>query len=54
MAFGVEPGADQYGIANAVARAAQGEEEWEKSLELERVGGKLITLPKEEFRGWDE
>jgi hypothetical protein len=54
MAFGAEPEADQYGIANAVTRAAQSEESWEKSLDLERVGGKLITLPKEEFRKWDE
>ncbi|MBM4305144.1 MAG: DUF945 domain-containing protein [Deltaproteobacteria bacterium] len=54
MAFGAEPEADQFGIANAVTRAAQREENWEKSLELERVGGKLITLSKEEFREWDE
>ena len=54
MAFGAEPEADQYGIANAVTRAAQREETWEKSLELERVGGKLITLSKEELKGWDE
>lgn len=54
MAFGAEPEADKYGIANAVTRAAHKEENWEKSLELERVGGELITLPKEEFKGWDE
>jgi hypothetical protein len=54
MAFGAEPEADQYGIANAVARAAKNEETWEKSLELEKIGGKLTTLPKDEFRGWDE
>ena len=54
MAYGAEPEADQYGIANAVTRAAQSEENWEKSIELERVGGKLITLPREEFRSWDE
>ena len=54
MAFGAEPEADQYGIANAVTRAAHNEANWEKTLELERIGGKLITLPKEEFKGWDE
>lgn len=54
MAFGAEPEHDKYGIANAVTRAAQSEENWEKSLELERVGGKLVTLPREEFKKWDE
>jgi hypothetical protein len=54
IAFGAEPEADQYGISNAVTRAAQGEESWEKGLDLERIGEKLITLPKEEFRRWDE
>ena len=53
IAFGAEPEFDQYGIANALARAAQVEESWEKSLELERIGGKLITLPGDEFRSWD-
>ncbi len=53
IAFGAEPEADQYGIANAVTRAAQGEKNWEKSLEMERIGGKLIALPKGEFKGWD-
>lgn len=54
MAFGGEPEHDKYGIANAVSRAARTEENWEKSLEMERIGGKLITLPTEEFRKWDE
>jgi hypothetical protein len=54
MAFGAEPEADKFGIANAVTRAAQYEESWEKALELERIGGKLITFPIEEFRSWDE
>lgn len=54
MAFGAEPEQDKYGIANAVTRAAQSEENWEKSLELERIGGKLVTLPSEEFKKWDE
>ncbi len=50
MGFGAEPEQDKYGIANAVTRAVQGEENWEKSLELERIGGKLVTLPSEEFK----
>jgi len=54
IAFGPEPESDKYGIANAITRAAQNEENWEKSLELEKIGGKLITLPIEEFRKWDE
>lgn len=54
MSFGAEPEFDKYGIANAITRAAQKEENWEKSLELEKLGGKLITLPIQEFRGFDE
>ncbi len=54
IAFGAEPEQDQYGIANAVARAAQGEENWEKSLELERIGGKLVTFARDEFKKLDE
>jgi len=54
MAFGAEPEADQYGIANAVTRAAQREESWERSLELERIGGRLISIGRNEFRNWDE
>jgi hypothetical protein len=53
IAFGAEPEYDKYGIANAVTRAAQGEESWEKGIELERVGGKLIVLPIEEFKNFD-
>ena len=54
MAFGAEPEYDQYGIANAVTLAAQKEETWEKSVELERLGGKLVALPLEEFKALDE
>src|SRR4030042_1473470 len=54
MAFGAEPEYDQYGIANAVTLAAQKEETWEKSVELEKLGGKLVALPMEEFRALDE
>jgi hypothetical protein len=54
IAFGAEPEHDKYGIANAISRAAQSEENWEKSIELERIGGKLITLPREDFKKWDE
>jgi len=50
----MEPEYDKYGIANAVTRAAQNEENWEKSLELERIGGRLIILSREEFKNWDE
>jgi hypothetical protein len=52
--FGAEPEADKYGIANAMTRAAQKEENWEKSLEMERIGGKLITLASGEFKRWND
>jgi hypothetical protein len=54
MAFGAEPEYDKYGIANAVTLAAQKEGTWEKSIELERIGGNLITLPIEDFKALDE
>ncbi|MEW6456621.1 MAG: hypothetical protein AB1410_07925 [Acidobacteriota bacterium] len=54
IAFGTEPEYDKYGIANALALAAQKEETWEKSVELERRGRKLVTLPLEEFKAMDE
>jgi len=54
VAFGAEPEHDKYGIANAVTRAAQGEENWEKSVELERIRGKVVTLATEELKKWDE
>ena len=54
IAFGAEPEYDQYGIANAVTLAAQKEESWEKSVELEKLGGKLVALPMEEFKAMDE
>jgi hypothetical protein len=50
IAFGAEPELDQYGIANAITRAAQREESWERSLELERIGGKLIAMPMQDFK----
>jgi len=53
MAFGAEPELDQYGIANAITKAAQSEESWEKSLELERIGGKLVALSSQEFKSMD-
>lgn len=53
IAFGVEPECDQYGIANAITRAAQREESWEKSIELERIGGRIIALPVQEFKSLD-
>ena len=53
MAFGAEPEYDKYGITNAISLAAQKEETWEKSVELERIGGKLISLPIEHFKTLD-
>jgi hypothetical protein len=54
MAFGAEPEYDKYGIANAISRAAQTEDTWEASVELERLAGNLITLPYEEFKSFDD
>ncbi|MEW5805873.1 MAG: hypothetical protein AB1756_00715 [Acidobacteriota bacterium] len=54
IAFGAEPEDDQFGIANALTRAAKNEESWEKSTELERIGGRLISLPVSEFKHMDE
>ena len=54
MAFGAEPEYDKYGIANALTLAAQKEETWEKSVEMERIAGRLITLPVEDFKALDE
>lgn len=54
MAFGAEPEYDKYGIANAITQAAQKEETGEKSVELERVGGNLISLSIEGFKSFDE
>jgi len=54
MAFGAEPEYDKLGVANAVTLAARKEESWEKSLEMERIGGHLIALPAEEFKAMDE
>lgn len=54
MAFGAEPEYDKYGIANALTLAAQKEETWEKSVEMERIAGNLITLPVEDFKALDE
>jgi len=44
---------DKYGVANAVTLAAKKEETWERSVELERIGGNLISLPIEEFKSLD-
>jgi len=54
MAFGAEPEYDKYGITNAISLAAQQEDTWEKSVELERVGGNLISLSVEGFKSLDE
>jgi len=54
IAFGVEPEPDKYGITNAITLAAQKEETWEKSVELEKIGGRLVALPIMEFKSLDE
>jgi len=54
MAFGAEPEYDKYGIANALTLAAQKEKTWQKSVEMERIAGNLITLPVEDFKALDQ
>jgi hypothetical protein len=54
MAFGAEPELDKYGVANAVTRAARMEESWEGSLEMEKIGGRIITLSPDEFNVMDD
>ena len=45
IAFGAEPEYDKFGIANAITRAAQKEENWKKSVEMQKIAGCFITLP---------
>jgi len=54
IAFGAEPEPDKYGIANAITRAAQFEDDWEKKIELEKIGGRVIGLSINEFKRFDE
>jgi hypothetical protein len=54
ISFGAEPELDKYGVANAVTRAARMEESWEAGLELEKIGGRIITLSPDEFKVMDE
>jgi hypothetical protein len=54
IAFGVEPEPDKFGISNAITLAAQKEETWEKRIELEKLGGRLVALPIKEFKSLDE
>jgi len=49
MAFGAEPDQSQYGIANAVTRAAHSEENFEAGLDLEKLGGRIITMNPRSF-----
>ena len=51
MAFGAEPEADQYGIANAVARASQREESWEKAWSLRGWGASWLLSLRRSLRG---
>ena len=38
-----------YGMSNAIARASQDVENYERSTDLERLGGSVIELPKVEW-----
>lgn len=54
MCFGVERDKTQYGIVNAVTRAAQEEEGFESGLELEKLGGKLAEMKPEKFEEFSQ
>lgn len=41
----------RWGFANAVTRAAQDVESWDRSVELEQIGGQVVTL---ERKDWSE
>ena len=50
MSFGVESDKTQYGIANAITRAAKSEENFETGLDMERLGGRLVEMPPGVFQ----
>lgn len=49
MSFGMEPDRTQYGVANAITRAAQMEEKFESGLDLEKLGGRLVEMTPDNF-----
>lgn len=42
----------QWGLTNAVTRTAEDQTDYEDSTELERVGGKLLAMPAEEWQSF--
>lgn len=52
MSFGAEKDKTQYGIVNAVTRAAQEEKGFENRLELEKIGGKLVEMKPDRFEAF--
>jgi len=54
MAFGSDPEHDKLGIADAVTRAAQKEKRFEDRIDMEKLGGKVISLPNDQFRRFDD
>lgn len=49
LAFGAEPESTQYGVVQAVTRAAQGEDRFEDRFVMERAGGELMMLEPATF-----
>lgn len=49
VAFGAEPEATMFGVVQAVTRAAQGEDRYERRFEMERAGGDLVMVSPSEF-----
>ena len=40
----------QFGLANAVTRASQGVEDYDKATELDKLGGRVIELSGQDWR----
>lgn len=49
--FSQEPGNTAYALVNAVTRAAQDQEDYEKQIALEKVGGRLVEMTESEWQG---
>lgn len=50
MSFGMEKDKTKYGIANAVTNAAQSQSNFERVIEMERIGGRIIEMDNQKFK----
>ena len=49
MAYAVEPMETKWGLVNAITRAAKQEENFERTIEMERLGGRIIQLDENKY-----